>query len=362
MKAIYTAYKLFKSQIISNIIIIVYFVIFCSISIILVNQYSQRIACYSMINKSAYQMFYVNLSEEMVFSVDPSEYFSMRDSIRNIAEKLNGYIGISSTFETLARVNTDRFLSETYCSVYMIDEITSSALKYKMTKGSWLSNCDIVDGLKPCVIAGNFSNVYNIGDKLTITFQKTSQIEDDYKSLDTLSETYYVAGIFDNNQMVFNKSLKSSSKPQPLSYYFDQLNDNNLLIWTEHTYSSYQILEHMDANIISSLILYFERSLSSISTSDIIKTISDVNIYSQAELLENEKLAIASDYEIIFPTIMIMLIISIVGIYSICLLNILKNTNRFAINYLCGCSIKNNILIVAIYSLFFSIFALICLC
>ncbi len=355
MKTIINAYRLFKRQLSSNIIIIMFFAILCSLSAYLYNQYEQSMACYSMFSNSSYNILYVNLPNDVSF--DSSQYIELRDSIEAQGKDIEGYVGTSTAFETHVEVNSDK-TGGRFCSMYMIDRLTSKALKYKLSQGKWLSESDTVGGIQPCIIGGGSADEYNTGDILNVTFYIGSDVNGEYEIKETQSESYYVAGKFDDKQQFFNICLSSTSSPQPLSYYFERAQDTDLYIWAEHDYTYSQIKSVMDYFITSAPLMYFDKSVPRESIGQVIKKISEVSLFSHYDLMAEEEAKITEDYELVIPVLIILAIVSIVGIYSICLLNVLKNYKTFAIFYLCGCSKRRNILITAAYSSFFMVFTL----
>lgn len=354
MKTIINAIGLFKKQFSSNIIIIVFFSLLCSVSVYLYNQYEQRTACYTMFSKSDYNILYANLPRGCMNS--SSQYIELRNNIDVQAKSIAGYAATSIIFNTNIRITSKNKDKEIKCGMYMVDNTTIKALKYEVKQGRWLSDANILKGMLPCIIGGYCSDEYNIGDILNISFIKGTNVDGEYIQEETQSIKYYVAGKFKDRQQFFNMGgLSSSSKPQPLSDYFNVI-DANIYIWAEHNFTFSQIVNIMDYTINSSPIMYFDKSLPRESIDQIIRKIGDVSLFSHQDLLAEEKLKIAEDYEFILPVMVMIAIVSAVGIYSMCMLNVFRNYNMFAIFYLCGCSKRKNILIVAAYSSFFMIF------
>lgn len=365
-------FKLFKKNILLNIIIILQLSITIILTNVMVSRYNGFNEVLSLTKDFSLENTYLYMP-----AVNQDRFNERIINIQELLEKYKNEITLEQTMPS----NFDSDDGNKY-EIIGYGEKMSECLNMPIKKGCWFNDVETDDYI-PCVALGmhelgdiiNLSLVYEsdedledkkhdgLNEKDFINKESTQISEDDLtnnKNNDVnngVNVQFKVVGIIDYNSNIL-KFMTSSNNPSLDVLFEKNSSDKQILLFNQRDLNKFNV--NTVFNQYQNSILYLN-SNNPQTVQNIVEDFQDqmwLISFKQAHTESIDQLL--TQIEGILPLIISIFLVGIVSMLCLTLLNTYNNMRIFSIYYLCGMNWKSNILICLGY-VFFQIFGTISL-
>ncbi len=270
-------------------------------------------------------------------------------------EKTPEVIGISS-IHTLGIVkngvdiNAEDINAEDLYRLTTYDPLSAEKIKLPLKKGVWFTDAKVEDGIIPVVVVdtSKFSNTYKLGQKISGKMLQAEEEKNKENANTHKNYEFQVVGIVDKYHA--NVYYPSGWRNCVLGYdaLFQQPIEDTQVFLCENL-KEYPKVNPDDDNYM----VYIEEKTSDERVAEIKNQILEYGYCNQVSDMKQEtNSTINYKIKVDLPNFLSMLSISMIGIISISLLNVVKQRKNFSIYQLCGCNKKRTF---TIYNLYFII-------
>lgn len=307
-----------------------------------------------------------NSLDRVVYCSDPNDFYSgsisddssdaeydgidkaINRKFENIKKEypcVRGFSRWENSFVTLdaESLKTWKIRKDSYADVLAVDNETLRAIRYPLESGDYITP-NKTGGAVPAIIGGQYAGKYCIGQKLKVyTFADESG-----KKIKSIEIT--VRGKLEKPEQVLTTAHSTNVKLYPVSnLYISEFGSPLILIIPKNLVGYMPSTGENSANVY----LYLDRSATKSQINAVRHKLTYDYTLLDSELIEGEKLNLSKTFAAYLPFIIMLLIVSLFGVVTMCMLTTLRNMKTFSLYYLTGCTRLRTAAATALYSLFY---------
>ncbi|GEM_PF-5927094 len=348
MKTFLLAFRFFKKRIVMNIILMMELTLILVISIVSLNT-----VAYSNRSKDVF----LNSRSKILYCMDTSymeggyhDYKMFYDRLISIGRKFPGFQGVANLGTGQLALNRDKITDLSgnkngqTADVLLLDDASIKALRFPLRSGIWL-DVESSDGCVPCVIGGYGSEKYKIGDTMKGFFFIPEKKPSNKKPLIGEVDMRVTGKLAAQTGMLALGIYSGSSNTHiPASTLFEKTMENPLYIILP--IRNYPLLWFRSWN---NTLMYFSKDTLSSDIDKVRNELLKGSTRTDEELVSEENNQISQLIQLLLPFLVMLVLVSISGVFTVGLLTTLRSMDTFTVYYIVGATRMKTALITGVY-------------